>query len=88
MATSRRIDLPPAVTSALVGLGRFIGRHVAEGVKKTRASALKEIGAALKQAGDVVEAASNQEDEDRGELHVVDADFEPEPKKEVRRGRR
>jgi hypothetical protein len=83
---SRRIDLPPAVTNALVGLGQFIGRHVAEGVKKTRASALKEIGAALKQAGDVVEAASNQEDEDRGEPHVVDAEFEPaQPKKERKR---
>lgn len=90
MAT-RRIDLPPAVTNALVGLGQFIGRHVAEGVKKTRASALKEIGAALKQAGDVVDAAAHQEDDDRGEnseTSVIDADFEPAPKKEVRRGRR
>jgi hypothetical protein len=62
MAAARRIDLPPAVTQVLVGLGNFLGRHVAEGVRKTRSSALKEIGDALKHAGAVVDQAARQQE--------------------------
>jgi hypothetical protein len=84
MAT-RKIDLPPAVTQALVGLGAFVGRHVAEGVKKTRASAFREIGEALKRAGAVLDEASREEDGDRSEPEVV---VETTPKPGGHNGRR
>ena len=67
MPGQKKIDLPPAVTEALVGLGNFIGRHVAEGVKRGKSSALKEISARLKYASEVVDRASN-EDEDVVEI--------------------
>jgi len=68
---AKKIELPPVVTEALVGLGNFLGRHVAEGVKQGKKSALKEIGEALKRAGDVVDKASKDESD---EVEVLDGD--------------
>jgi hypothetical protein len=60
---ARRIELPPALTDALIGLGKFAGRHVAEGVKRTRSSALREVRDMLRRASEIADAASNEDDE-------------------------
>jgi hypothetical protein len=60
---SRRIELPPALTNVLIGLGNFAGRHVAEGVKRTRSSALKEVRDMLKRASEIADAAAKEDDE-------------------------
>lgn len=88
MANDRRIDLPPAVTQALVGLGNFLGRHAAKGIEASRKSLLKEVGEALKNAGRVVEEAAKDEMERDGDdgpraPEVIEVEV-----KEVRRGGR
>jgi hypothetical protein len=68
----KKIDVPPLVADIVVGLGNFLGRHAAEGVKQAKRSALKEVGAVLKRAGAVADAAAEDGDP---EPQVVDAEF-------------
>lgn len=78
----RKIDVPPAVTEFVFETLGFLGRHVAEGVKKAKASAMREIGVALKNKGDEFERAANEHDGVPPRVEVVDGE-----RREVRRGR-
>ena len=79
---ARKIDLPPALTNVLKGLGAFAGRHVREGVMRTRSSALKEVRDMLKTAADIADAAAREEDDDPS---VIDVEVETTPRGRPRR---
>jgi hypothetical protein len=68
----KKIDVPPVVADVVIGLGNFLGRHAAEGLKQAKKSALREVGAALKKAGAVADAAAEEGDPDP---QVIDAEF-------------
>ena len=80
MAVRRRIDLPPAVTNAIMeGLG-FLGRQVAHGVSATKVSTMREAARALREQADMLD---RQEDaiEGRPDVRVVDGTFDDEPRR-------
>jgi len=68
----RRIDVPPAVTEFVFDTLGFLGRHVAEGVKKAKTSAMREVGAALKKKAEELERAANEDDGIQPEVEVID----------------
>jgi hypothetical protein len=84
MMADRKIELPPVVAQVVIGLGNFLGRHGAEGVKRAKQSALREVGAILKRAGDVANAKAD-EDEVDNEDDDVEVVVENRPRGRTRR---
>ena len=68
----KKIDVPPAVANILVGLGNFLGKHVAHGVKAAKASLLREAGEEFKRRGEEMTRVADAEEGVRQEPEVVD----------------